>query len=283
LEAHEVLIQLLPQIAWLGAPAGERYEDIRDTIGDSVDNAVALAIQAEKYELAVEWMEQGRSIVWAQLLQLRSPLDDLRTVYPQLADEFEQVSRRLEAASLRSTQRHDVQTSRASVSLSLRQQAHHHRRDAQTRGHLLDEIRKLPGFEQFLKPEKFAVLSGAARNRIVVLVNVSSSKCDALIMSPSNPVLHVPLVRFSLEKANQLYSRMSSFLHATGLRFRDPSRKTRFSRETVTDASFDSILADLWELVVEPIFREVSRIVSTAKLSCASYSLQPPLTALGVG
>ena len=30
--------------------------------------------------MAVEWLEEGRSLVWSQMLQLRSPVDELRLV-----------------------------------------------------------------------------------------------------------------------------------------------------------------------------------------------------------
>jgi hypothetical protein len=39
--------------------------------------AAAAAISAKQYNTALEWLEQGHSIVWNQFLQLRTPFDAL--------------------------------------------------------------------------------------------------------------------------------------------------------------------------------------------------------------
>lgn len=50
------------------------------------------------HDTALGWLEQGRSIVWGQLLDFRSPVDELHTVDPGLADRLAQVSVELENA-----------------------------------------------------------------------------------------------------------------------------------------------------------------------------------------
>ena len=56
-------------------------------------DAVNAAIHFGQFNLALEWMEQGRSIVWGQMVQLRTPLDELRQHHPNEANELEKISR----------------------------------------------------------------------------------------------------------------------------------------------------------------------------------------------
>jgi hypothetical protein len=59
----------------------------------------AAATHFGKFGLALEWLEQSRSIVWGQMLQLRTPLENLRQRHPYEADELEKISRALESAA----------------------------------------------------------------------------------------------------------------------------------------------------------------------------------------
>jgi hypothetical protein len=126
LSAYQVLIDLLPQTAWLGSFIKHRFEDIKTFVGDSVNAAVATAIAVKENKKAVEWLEQGRSIVWGQILSLRTPLDDLRDEHPELADNLEKISRMLEQGSMQELARDEH-----SLSLSLEQEARLHRRQAE--------------------------------------------------------------------------------------------------------------------------------------------------------
>lgn len=54
------------------------------------------ASAAEQYETALEWLKQGCSIVWDQLLSLRTLIDALHAVDPTLANVLTRVSMALE-------------------------------------------------------------------------------------------------------------------------------------------------------------------------------------------
>jgi hypothetical protein len=77
IDAYSALIDLLPRLIWLGRTVEQRYNNIPD-IGDAITDAAAAAIHFSRFDLALEWLEQGRSIVWGQMLQLRPPLENLR-------------------------------------------------------------------------------------------------------------------------------------------------------------------------------------------------------------
>jgi hypothetical protein len=53
-------------------------------------------------ERALEWLEQGHSVVWGQMLQLRTPMDGLQNNHPDFADNLAHISIELEQGSSRS-------------------------------------------------------------------------------------------------------------------------------------------------------------------------------------
>ena len=48
--------------------------------------------------MALEWLEQGRCLIWSQLNNLRTPLDTLFAHDPEIAGDMLRVSRALENA-----------------------------------------------------------------------------------------------------------------------------------------------------------------------------------------
>jgi hypothetical protein len=98
LDAYVVAFELLPQLAWLGLSISDRHHHLLKA-GKLVRDAVAAAITAEQYDTAIEWLEQGRSIVWGQLLQLRNPADHLQDAHPGLATKLQHISKLLEDTS----------------------------------------------------------------------------------------------------------------------------------------------------------------------------------------
>ncbi|KAG9084924.1 hypothetical protein FRC06_003832, partial [Ceratobasidium sp. 370] len=95
LDGFQLAINLLPRIIWLGVTVQKRYESIL-SIGDIAVEAAAAAIRFRELDLALEWLEERRSIVWQQLMNLRAPFNDLRAVDQALADRLEAVARHLD-------------------------------------------------------------------------------------------------------------------------------------------------------------------------------------------
>ncbi|KAF8452231.1 hypothetical protein L210DRAFT_3638800 [Boletus edulis BED1] len=65
---------------------------------------------------------------------------------------------------------------------TLQQEADRHRTLAIERDKLLQEIRRLPGFERFLFPNDFPQLRASAHSGPVVMLNAAETRCDALIL-----------------------------------------------------------------------------------------------------
>ncbi|KAH8804312.1 CHAT domain-containing protein [Flagelloscypha sp. PMI_526] len=274
LQPQHTLINLIPELVWLGAPVHQRFQTIRDVVGSSIHEAVSIAIRAQELELAIEWMEQGRAIVWNQLRRLRSPLDDLQDTHPFLAQEFQDIQRRIEMSFLR----RDMQDKFESAPASLEQQAQAHRRDIQKREDLLTTIRGKDGFQSFLRPEQFSVLAEVCRDRLVVLLTVFGEDCDALIILPSRSITHLSLPNVSHEDISDLYTQWESS-RATSLRNRggekpalphvDPRPGTQWDDNPPRTLSnrgegpahpdmepLATLLSDLWKKIVYPIVKE---------------------------
>lgn len=102
IEAFECAIGLLSRIAWLGLSRKDQYALLAQ-INRVVRDAVAAAIQSKRLELAVEWAEQGRAIVWQNMLGLRDSTEDLQTSHPDLAMRLQNISRQMEKSAF-----HDI-------------------------------------------------------------------------------------------------------------------------------------------------------------------------------
>ncbi|KAF8598602.1 hypothetical protein BDV93DRAFT_450913, partial [Ceratobasidium sp. AG-I] len=205
--------------------------------------AAAAAITMNHHNLALEWLEEGRSIVWKQMLQLRTPIDDLFAIAPTLATELKQVAQDLDhTSSPKSTTGAVPQDT-----LSLEQAPQQHRRLAEKWEDLLGQAHHLSGFETFLHPQKVSQLLPAAQSGPVVLINIHSSRCDALVIQPgSTEIAHIPL-QFTLQSAVRLATR-------------------RFWAGGLTQAdTLEKMLALLWNEVVKPVLHHLGYMTPCAK------------------
>ncbi|KAG8791544.1 hypothetical protein FRC12_008873 [Ceratobasidium sp. 428] len=238
--AFKQVMLLLPQAVWLGSTVQNRFENA-SSLGDLVMSAAAAAIGESRYDLALEWLEEGRSIVWQQMLRLRTPLEELRSVHATLADQLERVGFLLARNGLAQPAEFSTVTSEISVE----QSAQEHRRLAEEWEQLIEKIRKVDGFQNFLRPRSKLELSQAARNHPVVVVNVHTSRCDALALLPNASVIHIPLPSFSYEKALMVQEQIFRSLSYTGVRSRNERRPTYPTLDKSNDL-FKDALAVLW-------------------------------------
>ncbi|TFY63032.1 hypothetical protein EVG20_g6492 [Dentipellis fragilis] len=251
LRAFATVFQHIPRLIWLGVGVQHRYEKL-SVVGETVNEAVAFAIGAGEMDMAIQWLEEGRCVVWSQILQLRTPLDDLKKIDPELADELEAVSHLLDRAGSSGDQL--LEKSRGTGSaMSLEEEGQKHRRLAERYEKLLEKAREIPELQHFLRPKLIADLRPAATAGPVVLVNVHETHCDALVLSdPRAPVQHVPLPKLTPSVAMDM---RSHFL--TSLQGRSDSDHDRYSVPVSLGVpSFNSIegtLRSIWLQVVKPI------------------------------
>ena len=255
LHAYSISISLLPELAWMGLSLTHRYYEL--TRGANVvREAAAAALDLGLPETAAEWLEQGRSIVWGEMFQLRSSYEELSSAYPDHAHRLRGLSAALEHASTTREKSLSAlldQTPSAAhrVTESLQQEADRHRTLAIERDGLLQEIRHFPGFEQFLLRKEFSQLQTSAHSGPVVILNAAESHCDALIvLAEVDRVIHVPLPTFTFHKSAGLQKMLKRLLgHARVIRCDDREGRSA----TRGCVSWEPVLSTLWSGAVKPI------------------------------
>ncbi|THU79963.1 TPR-like protein [Dendrothele bispora CBS 962.96] len=284
LDAYTVVLEIIPQVVWFGQTVHHRYEEL-SKIGRTINAAAAMAISVGDLPRAVEWLEEGRNIVWKQILQLCTPLDELRQQHPDIADELSRISLVLNNAGTSNFQNIDLEIKHKSAE----EEARNHCKLAAQYEELLQQVRKLDGFGSFLRPKKFSELAPAARNGPVVIVNVAELRCDALVLCPFGEIVPVPLLTFSYTQAEMLRLKLLSLLQAYGAQVsQNGDHATHLAGKDNQD-HFGSVLADLWSHVVQPILPEIQHLYENAHDSlphitwCATGALDfLPLHAAGI-
>lgn len=256
LEAFRHSLELLPRMAWHGLPISQRHLRLVQWSHLTCD-AAAVAVEEEQYNLAVEWLEQGRSIVWGQLIQLRSPLETLQLKKPDQAERLAQLSRYLEGISTGNIQTLGMDD------ISNEDLSHRQHFCADEFDKLLEKVREDPEFEDFLRPPKFSKLVGVNKHGPVVLLNASGDRCDALALLPGmdDEVMYIPLENFSRERALALHGMLRDCLSTSSIRTQH-DRIGRTVRPSGRDDPFIALLAELWTCVIEPVLGCLSLLVS---------------------
>jgi tetratricopeptide (TPR) repeat protein len=250
-EGYAAAIGLLPTVAWHGLDRATREEQLAQWSGLAA-NAAACAILAARPKLAVELLEQGRSILWAQALNLRSDLARLAQKAPHQAERLESIRKILDTALPDAMQASAEQAGRGTFAHSgygqQRDAAELRRRMAREWDEVLAEVRALEGFEHFLAATPYAELAAAAVRGPVVVVNASRRGCHALTMAPGTSapqVIDLPgmTMHAAVENANAMLLALASAI-SLGRGFRDREK----SRHAILD-----VLGWLWDVLAEPV------------------------------
>ncbi|KAF8132500.1 hypothetical protein EV363DRAFT_1328599 [Boletus edulis] len=278
LHAHSIAISLLPQLAWIGLSLTHRYAELKQG-ADVVREAAAAALDSGLPELAVEWLEQGRSIVWGELLQLRNSFERLSSAHPDHARRLRELSAALDDAGATrekplSTFSELADDPMHCATQTLKQVTDTHRTLAIERDKLLQEIRRLPGFKQFLQKD-FSQLRASAQSGPVVVLNAAERRCDALIvLADVDHVIHVPLPNFTFQRSIDLQGVLKSFL-------RNALDERTGQVERWDRGTWESFLSPLWKSVVQPVMDALAfsvRVVLSLVFKIRSYgSLNRPL------
>jgi tetratricopeptide (TPR) repeat protein len=247
LDGYRLALEILPKVAWLGLSTASRQNWL---IQEGSENLTCLsatcAIQLGRLEEAVELLDLGRSVFWQQASSLRSDLEELRKMEPELADCLGKVGQKLDAGNF------------SSSLLSDREQ-HIGAHDAQDVGKerrrlvaewqgLLDRVRQLPQFEHFLKPVPFRQLRQAANGGQVVLINASEYGVDALIFDAADQIEHVPLPKATVGALSKL---------AGDILLHRPITAFEAQRHSYNGRYLKPALRTVWNDILIPIFQRI--------------------------
>lgn len=146
------------------------------------------AIQFEKPEKAVEFLEQGLAVTYRQLLQLKDESALLTLLTQKLANQLKQISLYLQ--KIEGT--HPLKHIRITIFLLWRERT------------WLKKSADLMDFQRFSLPSSHHDLSYAAKEGLIILINNTALRSDALIiLSPHTPVETVALSDVTLALANK--------------------------------------------------------------------------------
>ena len=247
-------VKTLPEVVWHGLTPATRQQQAATWAGLAAD-AACCAVLAGKPELAVELLEQGRSMLWSQALNLRADLGDLPLAAPELAS-------RLEAArAILDVQAPSPAPGQPGISLPVAypggppvtgfhppRQEDPRPRAARDYEETLARIRQLDGFEHYLEPIPYPELAAATRGGTMVIVNASRYGCHAIIVTPdSEHAGVVDLPGLDLDTAEERARQMSRLL--SNVRVDDrPFLDREADRRDLLDT-----LSWLWEVIGVPV------------------------------
>ena len=267
LEGYMTAMRLLPELVWLGLSISDRHHHLLGNATQLVRDAVAAAIEAGEHEKAVEWFEQGQSIIWSQILELRQPVEELERAYPDLAHRLVELSKRLDSSS-------DDQIAVRSKTVSASQfpKLNQHHKIAQDREELLQKIRSLNGFETFLSPPTLTGVAHSARGRTLVMLNVHNSRCDALVLKDDHVFL-VPLDGLTYEHARKMQETLNLLLVNSGSRLHLDRISDYDDGIADPQSKFKRILAELWVCIAKPILNGLGISVNLVDHHRSTHSL----------
>ncbi|KAJ7103905.1 BCS1 N terminal-domain-containing protein [Mycena epipterygia] len=244
-------------------------------------DAAACAIRMGEYNLAVEFLEAGRAVFWAQALRLRTPLDDLRVEYPRMAASLAELAANLERRSFPDSERLPSSAKQA-VSMDAQAMNVRHLEDAWNR--TVESVRRLPGFANFMRPRTMRELRCAALHGPVVVLNAGEHSAHALVVTfGSETVQCVPLpgmtwdlAYFLLTMTRKLSQNIPVDFKSLATDRRSVSRglpdhlRTVFEdrltggkeKQKSSNEEFAFLLEILWELIAAPVVRELKLVKS---------------------
>jgi tetratricopeptide (TPR) repeat protein len=237
-KAHEamggfaVAVGLLDTVAWQGLRRADQERQL-GRFGALACDAAAWAVAAGDPERAVELLEQGRGVLLAQSLGERARHFDLQQADSGLAASLESIDRALEQLSAAADEPGTDTAVLASRLADL----------TSRREELLERIRELPGFADFLKPPGFASLRAAAAGGPVVIVNVSSYRCDALIVTTNG----VEVRELADLTGGELVHEAAIFLGAL----------VDLAKYGIGDDAITAVLGWLWDRIASPLIHDL--------------------------
>jgi CHAT domain-containing protein len=207
-------------------------------------------VHTSQLKQAIESLERGRSLLWAEMRSFDVPLyEQLRVVDPHLADNFVAVNRELEMLTL--TISPNINDSGVDDGLEgmdpFGRLVVRKRKLLDDRDKLILQIQALPGFEAFLTAPFFDNLRSAAAHGPVIIINHCRWRSDIIILLHNSP----PSL---ITTSDDFYARAIKLQHQLL-----EARKEAPESHTYEDA-LRSVLKELYELVGRPVIQRLNEL-----------------------
>lgn len=201
--------------------------------------AAATCLAAGRRDLAVELFEQGRGVLFAQALDVRTDLTALACDHPDLAAQFSTLAADVEAPVNAGA------VERAGAGTVAQAAAERRRQVARQLDQLIRQIRALPGFGTFALPRPAHELQSSAAHGPVVLLNVATLRSDALILKPDS----IDVVELPGLSRDSAIAQAASFLTALD----DAQLGADPMTWPAAEAGLAEVLGWLWDTVTGPV------------------------------
>ena len=193
-KVSETVISLIPKLTSRYLQNSDKQYNVQE-LGGLASDISAIAVQSGQAPLsALNFLEIGRGIIASYLEEMRTDVLSLRQRHPYLAEQF--ISLR-EKMNLPLSHFHASQVELDFMPASGDRATQRYEAGADFDKLVLD-IRKQPGFEDFLLSPREDEYKAAAINGPIVVMNASIWRCDAIIINPDRiQLLPLPRLTFS--------------------------------------------------------------------------------------
>lgn len=252
-------LSLLPQLAYLGLEINSRRVLLQ--AAQLAALAAKSALSVGKATEAVVVIELGRAIFWSKALQLRISHNNIPG---GLGQEFFELSRMLEGYSRLN--------SHSGSDAASEEQLSRHRGMANKYEQLLEQIRNIPGHEDFLRPHSFQKLCSAAQEGFIVMLSPAETGYNAIIFGSTSDVptiVHLPDVtterlvvlssRFNREIERARDAQQFNTLTIAGDLLAD---RLQMTKRRERESTVETLLAELWRTAVHPVIEALQIPVS---------------------
>jgi tetratricopeptide (TPR) repeat protein len=179
-------VKLLPAVNPRSLKNTDKQHMLREFTGlASMAAAITLKAGKESHH-ALELLELGRGVIAGLLLEMRTDISDLKQRHRKIAEEFESLRDELDSPISISSD----------DALSLVSSMNRRREAGQKFDEIIARIRAQPGFQNFFLPPTADELMAAAAAGPIVVVNITSYRCDAFLIERHQiRVLELPDLR----------------------------------------------------------------------------------------
>jgi hypothetical protein len=247
LDLYAQIINLLPRAAHFGLDHSTRLEAVRG-LDEIARDAAARAILLGRKSQALEMLEQGRGVFWAQTLHLRTTAFD--NVPQEDSQELQRLFRLLDS-SARRVRNSDQSAAQRECDLERRRQLNE---QAEA---LILKVRGYTGLDRFLLPPTFDDLVSALPDGFVVIINASKLGHHALLLHRTRRLA----TSLTLQPPPSGFNSAALSAHLPrdmGLDTREgDTRAMRMIKCRSGSSSFLDVLTVTWTSIVRPVITQL--------------------------